>query len=65
MGYARGRFTVSTSIGGRSAGEIPIGYFNVWADGESEVDIPDGVHALYFTFEGEGALQFSSFRLIC
>ena len=65
MGYARGRFIVTTSIGGKPAGEIPIGYFNVWADGEAEADIPDGVHALYFTFEGEGHLQFSSFKLIC
>ena len=65
MGYARGRFIVSTSIGGEAAGEIPIGYYNVWDDEEAEVNIPDGVRALYFTFEGEGHLQFSSFRLIC
>ncbi|MCR4621658.1 MAG: family 43 glycosylhydrolase [Clostridiales bacterium] len=65
MGYARGKLIVSTHIGGRSAGEIPVGYYNVWADCETELNIPDGVSALYFTFEGEGCVQFKSFRLIC
>ena len=29
-----------------------------------EVSIPDGVHALYFTFSGMGHLQFAAFTLI-
>ena len=65
MGYARGQLVISVAPGGGSVGAIPIGYRNVWAESETEVSIPDGVHALYFTFEGEGHLQFASFRLIC
>ena len=64
MGYATGRIDLRTEIGGPVLGSIPVGYFNVWGDKEASVNVPDGVHALYFTFEGEGHLQFSSFRLI-
>ena len=41
-----------------------IRYANVWRDTVAEVDIPDGVHALYFTFSGTGHLQFAAFTLI-
>ncbi len=62
-GYARGRMEVRTSWDGECLGSIPIGYANVWHDTEVEIRIPDGVQALYFTFAGEGHLQFAAFRL--
>ena len=45
-------------------GTAAIDYANVWRDTVAEVDIPDGVHALYFTFNGTGYLQFAAFTLI-
>ena len=45
-------------------GAAPIRYANVWRDTVAEVDIPDGVHALYFTFSGTGYLQFAAFTLM-
>ncbi len=65
MGYANGRIDIRTEIGGERLGSVPVGYLNVWANRETPVCIPDGVRALYFTFEGEGYLQFASFKLIC
>ena len=64
MGYATGFVKVSVERNGPALCQIPIGYANVWQDNEAPAQIPDGVHALYFTFEGEGFLQFSEFRLI-
>ena len=64
MGYATGKLRIMTEPDGEARGEIEIGYANVWADHSAPVSIPDGVHALYFRFEGNGFLQFASFRLI-
>ena len=45
-------------------GSIPIAYANVWHDTAADVALPDGVNALYFTFNGMGHLQFAAFELI-
>ena len=63
-GYARGKMEIRTAWDGKVVGEVPISYANVWRDTAAEVDIPDGVHALYFTFSGMGHLQFAAFTLI-
>ena len=62
-GYATGRMVVRTAWGGEILGSIPVGYANVWHDTTADITIPDGIQALYFTFEGEGHLQFSAFVL--
>ena len=62
-GYARGRMEIRTAWDGEVLGSIPVNYANVWLDSEAEIRIPDGVNALYFTFSGEGYLQFASFEL--
>lgn len=63
MGYATGKIEVKTAWNGEAIGSIPIGYANVWHDSEAEIVIPDGIRSLYFTFVGEGYLQFASFTL--
>lgn len=63
-GFAAGRLEVRTAWDGETLGSVPVDYANVWHDTEADVAIPDGVHALYFTFEGEGRLQFASFTLM-
>ena len=62
-GYATGRMEVRTAWDGPALGSIPVGYANVWQDAAAEIAIPEGVQALYFTFVGEGHLQFGGFTL--
>jgi hypothetical protein len=63
-GYATGRMELRTSWNGEVLGTFPIGYANVWHDTEQEIRVPDGIQALYFTFVGQGHLQFASFTLL-
>lgn len=60
-GYARGKLEVRTRWDGGCLGSFPIEYANVWHDTKGSVDIPDGINSLYFTFSGEGYLQFGGF----
>ena len=62
-GYANGRMLVKTAWDGEPLGSIPIGYANVWHETSADIAIPDGIHPLYFTFEGDGHLQFAAFIL--
>lgn len=62
-GYATGNFEVKTSWDGDVLGSIPIGFSNVWKEYSTDITIPDGVHALYFTFRGDGSCHFASFTL--
>lgn len=62
-GYANGAMEIRTKWDGPALASIPIGYANVWRDLSTDVVIPAGVHALYFTFTGDGYLQFGSFTI--
>lgn len=62
-GYAMGEFEIRTSWDGPVLGKIPIGFANVWKEYSATVRIPDGVHALYFTYKGTGSASFASFTL--
>lgn len=62
-GYADGRFEVKTSWNGEVIGEIPVKYTNIWTENSIDINIPDGIHALYFTFKGSGHASFLSFTL--
>ena len=62
-GYCRGEFVVSTSPGGPAAARIPVDFTNVWTEYRASLSIPDGVHALYFRYEGEGRASFALFRI--
>jgi len=61
--YGNGYIAVKTSWDGEALCRIPVGYTNIWVKNTAPVSIPDGVHALYFTFEGEGATSLLSFEL--
>ena len=63
-GYAEGMLEVRTEISGEVLCSIPISNANVFRNTEAEARIPDGVNALYFTFNGTGHMQFKSFTLI-
>ena len=62
-GYASGAFEVKTSWNGPVLATIPVDFTNVWTKYTAEVPIPDGIHALYFTYRGPGSAALNSFTL--
>ena len=62
-GYANGKMEIKTAWNGEVLGTIPIGYANVWHDTKADIAIPDGINSLYFTYRGDGHLQFAAFIL--
>lgn len=62
-GYASGAFEVKTSWNGPVLGRIPVGFTNIWKEYSADIAIPDGIHALYFTYTGSGSAHFGSFTL--
>jgi hypothetical protein len=62
-GYAKGAFEVKTAWDGPALGSIPVDFTNIWKEYEADIAIPDGVHALYFTYRGGGNAQLKSFAL--
>lgn len=64
-GYTHeGYFEVRTKWDGEVLGIIKTKDTNVWEKFEGEVNIPDGVNALYFTYRGTGACMFRAFELL-
>lgn len=63
-GYCRGDFELRTSWDGPALARINVPDFaTVWKDYSAPLSIPDGVHALYFAFVGQGNASLLSFRL--
>lgn len=62
-GYGKGAYHVSTAWDGPSLGAISVDYTNVWTRFSASVAIPDGVHALYFTYRGMGNSSLQRFIL--
>jgi hypothetical protein len=62
-GYCNGVFEIRTTLHGEILGRIPVEFSNIWEEFSAEVSIPDGVHALYFTYTGNGTAQFASFEI--
>ncbi len=62
-GYSKGDFEVKTSWDGTALGTIPVVFSNVWREYSADITIPDGVHALYFTYTGQGSASLASFTL--
>lgn len=62
-GYAKGFFEVRTKWDGEVLGKIDVGFSNIWSTFSADVPIPDGVHALYFTYRGWGGASLASFTI--
>lgn len=62
-GYATGYFSVKTSWDGEELGRIPVPHCVNWRATSGEVNLPDGVHSLYFTYHGTGSTALLSFTL--
>lgn len=62
-GYCGGYVEVKTAWDGPVLGTIPVESENFWRKYSADIAIPDGVHALYFTYRGEYAVNIASFEL--
>ena len=58
-----GKMVVSTSREGATAAEIDIKASANWQEFFAALTIPQGTHALYFKFAGDGKLDFRSFSI--
>ncbi|MDR2966093.1 MAG: family 43 glycosylhydrolase [Treponema sp.] len=62
-GYNAGTFEVKTKWDAAPLGTINIEPSNLWEDFSSNISIPDGVQALYFTYKGKCRATIGSFTL--
>lgn len=62
-GYNTGTIEVRLRWDGEAVGEIPIVSSNVWEKFSADIDIPDGVHAFYFVYNGSNGATIKSFEL--
>lgn len=54
LGYGDGDLEFRLSLDGPVVGKVKLGYENDWSYHEGYVEIPDGVHDLYITYNGAG-----------
>lgn len=52
--YCKGTFRVSTAPDAPVLAEIPVVSQNIWWPASAPLSLPDGVHAIYLTYEGTG-----------
>ena len=62
-GTANGIFKVRDERNGKVVAEIPVSPSESWKTFSAPLCIENGVHPLYFTFEGKGSADFNSFTL--
>ncbi len=62
-GYCNGAFEVKTSWNGEALGNIPVQFTNVWTEYSADIEIPDGIQAIYITYTGNGRASLASFTL--
>lgn len=62
-GYCKGAVGVKTRWDGDVLGWIPVGFTNEWQEYSANITIPDGIHSLYFVYQGTGAANLASFAL--
>ena len=61
--YGKGHMEVKTAWNGETLASIPVGYADIWTAGSADINLPDGVTALYFEFKGDGGTSLRSFIL--
>lgn len=62
-GIAEGHLLVTTQRGGKPVACIPVEKTKEWKDFSAKFSTLDGVHALYITYEGKGAIDFKEFAI--
>jgi hypothetical protein len=62
--YGRGNFEVRTDLADAPLGVIPVVSANVWTEFSAEVEIPDGIHAIFLTYKGGGTPHLLSLEFV-
>jgi hypothetical protein len=62
-GCNRGVFYVKTKWDGESLACFEVDYSDKWKEYSSKINLPDGIHALYFIYKGTGFASMASFSL--
>ncbi|MCL1820301.1 MAG: family 43 glycosylhydrolase [Oscillospiraceae bacterium] len=63
-GTAKGTLAVRTAPNGKNCAEISVTPCKEWREFRGAVSIPDGIHAVFFCYEGKGKLDFLKFEFI-
>ncbi|MCR5796539.1 MAG: family 43 glycosylhydrolase [Eubacterium sp.] len=63
-GYGDGEIEIRTSWDGEVLGKVKLKYTDIWESYETDVNIPDGVAALYLTYRGDGNVGIRDFEFI-
>ncbi|MCM1568618.1 MAG: family 43 glycosylhydrolase [Roseburia sp.] len=63
-GYTGGYFEVRTEMDGEPLARIPVENANVWESYTTDIQIPDGIGALYLTYRGGGSASLKSFTFM-
>ena len=58
-----GVYQVRTQWDGEVIGEIPVGHSNEWKTFYADINLPDGINALYFYYHGQGISNLAAFTL--
>ncbi len=62
-GYLNGFFDLKTAWDGEILGSAEVHNANIWTPRTADVNLPDGVHAVYLCFRGTGSGHLKSFEL--
>ncbi len=62
-GTGKGQFYVSTTLGGEKVTSIPISTGEEWCMWTAPITLINGINALYFTYQGDGSIDFYSFTI--
>jgi hypothetical protein len=60
---AKGKLIVTTQPGGKAAAVINLAGSDEWQTARSELEVTDGIQALYFTYIGRGKIEFKEFEI--
>ena len=63
-GTGNGKFVVRDGRGGNIVSEIQLSPSAEWESFGGKLTVETGKHSLYFTYEGDGYVDFKSFRLV-
>ena len=63
-GYTHGVIEIRTEWNGEKVGEVKTASANRWTKISAPVSIPDGVHALWFSYHGTGNFSIREFELV-
>ncbi len=64
VGYCNGYFEIRTEIGGEILGTISAENTDVWVKNFGDVNLPNGIHSIYFTWKNGSGPRIRSFGFV-